>query len=92
MNLSGDILRCIKASGLGAGRRVGIWRLGLVRETTIVVYAFGMSGSWKYKLAHCVILSDRPRNWHQCELEFAGIHAEIQVVGTGGLVNAGGPF
>lgn len=36
-------------------------------------------------------VSDRPRTGI-IELEFAGIHAEIQVVRIGGLINAGGPF
>lgn len=50
-----------------------------------------MSGNFGSTDCHCVNF----QTGHvlaSVELEFAGIHAEIQLVGIGGLINAGGPF
>jgi hypothetical protein len=61
-------------------------------ETTIVACASGMSGSLKVRIVHYVNF----QTGHvlaSVKLDFTGIsHAEIQVAGTGGLINAGGPF
>lgn len=71
----------IKAlGGLGAGRgirnletRAGSGKLLLMRM---------LSGCLEStKLCSLCVNTRQASYWHQCELEFAGIHAEIQVVG-----------
>jgi len=74
-----------RAGGSGFGNSDGSG------NTTIVSCAFGMSGGLKVRIVHYVNF----QTGHvlaSVELKFAGIHAEIQVVRTGGLINAGGPF
>lgn len=94
MNLTGDILHVYQGfGGLGGGQgdqdletRTGSGKL------VLSLMLFGMSGSRKVQTCSWCEIFRHATYWHQCELEFAGIHAEIQVVGTSGLINAGGPF
>lgn len=90
MNLTGDILRVYQGFGVwGAGRGSGFWRLGRVRGNFYFCACFPDVWKLVVRTVHCV----KFQTGHvlaSVELEFAGIHAEIQVVGTSGLINAGG--
>jgi len=93
VNLTGDILHVYQGfRGFGGGQGYQDLETRTGSGKPLFTCAFGMSGTWEVRIVHCVNF----QTGHvlaPVELEFAGIlHAEIQVVGTGGLINAGGPF
>jgi hypothetical protein len=93
VNLTGDILRVYQGfGGVGPGRGIRIWRLGRVRGNYYCCVCFRDVWKLEYELVHCVKFSDRPRTGMSVSSNLREFNAEIQVLGTGSLINAGGPF